>query len=147
MALKCTPHAKFQLSATEIQWGESGPVDIADTWLANNDFSHLGEFGIGQEIILICKLLLHWNVLKPFLLNSSCLNWLNDWYLVLGNKHCRVRPLCVHASRRRRRRREQRGRDCGVLFCLQYIPTFQLSYFSEFMMSSIIYLEPSAQYM
>ena len=53
----------------------------------------LRELSIGQEIILICKLLLHWNVLKPFLLNSLCLNWLNDWYLVLGNKHCRVRPL------------------------------------------------------
>ena len=53
----------------------------------------------------------------------------------------------LRGQRRRRRRCEQRGRDCGVLFCLQCISTFHPSYFSEFMMLGINYLDPSAQYM
>ena len=39
----------------------------------------LRELSIGQEIILICKLLLHWNVLKPFFaqfLMSKLIEWL-----------------------------------------------------------------------
>ena len=85
MALKCTQQAKFQFSATEIRWGESGPVDITETWLASNERESQGQCGIGQDIIWICKFLLQWDDLKPFLLNSWCLNWLNDWCLVLGN--------------------------------------------------------------
>ena len=85
MALKCTQQAKFQFSATEIRWGESGPVDITETWLASNERESQSQCGIGQDIIWICKFLLQWDDLKPFLLNSWCLNWLNDWCLVLGN--------------------------------------------------------------
>ena len=92
MALKCTQQAKFQFSATEIRWGESGPVDITETWLASNERESQSQCGIGQDIIWICKFLLQWDDLKPFLLNSWCLNWLNDWCLVLGNSLSKSLP-------------------------------------------------------
>ena len=95
MALKCTQQEKFQFSATEFRWGESGPVDITETWLASNERESQSQCGIGQDIIWICKFLLQWDDLKPFLLNSWCLNWLNDWCLVLGNSLYLV-SLAVH---------------------------------------------------
>ena len=44
MALICTPRWKLQFSSTKIGWGESGPVHVSDTWLANYDASQQGDF-------------------------------------------------------------------------------------------------------
>ena len=133
MALKCILHAKLQLSATEIQC-ELGPVDIADTWLANNDFSHLGEFGIGLEFILICKLHLRWNDFKLFFAEFltfiliewlvsrawkqiwhgyACCGWING--RILGSASHRLADL-VAVGHPNRLHSESRASGSGAIF-------------------------------
>ena len=59
---------------------------IGRNWRQSGGMSGCHEL-IGHIILSICRSLLHWIDFKPFLLNSLHLDWLNDWCLVLGNKH------------------------------------------------------------
>ena len=80
---------------------------IGRNWRQSGGMSGCHEF-IGHIILLICRSLLHWIDLKPFLLNSLHLDWLNDWCLVLGNKHDQL-STTVRERRRGGERQADRG--------------------------------------
>ena len=88
---------------------------IGRNWCQSGGMSGCHEV-IGHIILSICRSLLHWIDLKPFLLNSLHSDWLNDWCFVLGNKHDQL-STPVRESLPIQKCIQSAGPRCFTLFC------------------------------